>query len=302
MNNVTEFMNLIQAGYSCISVVTHEEFETLDIIRRSAKKLEYQMQMWSVGLGARDGLNTMVPSPSKNKSPEAALAAFQAGGTKTIFVMLDLASHLSSSIVLRALRDAIHRIALNKSHLVLVDSEDKLPEVVRSYSRTFEVSLPGEVELETLVRTTLREIHNKTPLEIGITKNGLDAIVRNLRGLSIRQAHRLICDVACNDRRFNDADVNKIIAGKRRLLQSDGLLDYVEAPLTMDEIGGMGNLKKWLGLRKDAFTDEAADFGLTPPRGVLILGVQGAGKSLCAKAIATAWQQPLYRLDCGVAV
>jgi len=299
MNDVAEFANLIRGGYSCISAVTHEEFEMLDIIRRAAVRLEYKMCLWSVGLGVRDGINQLVPTPSQQKSPEAALAAFQAGGTKTIFVMLDLAPHLSSSIVLRALRDAIHRIALNKSHLVLVDCQDKLPEVVRAYTRTFELSLPGEVELDTLIRTTLREIHNKTPLEIGITKNGLDAIIRNLRGLSIRQAHRLICDVVCNDRRFDDADVNKIIAGKRRLLQSDGLLDYVEAPLTMDEIGGMGNLKKWLGLRKDAFTDEAANFGLTPPRGVLILGVQGAGKSLCAKAIATAWQQPLYRLDCG---
>lgn len=299
MNDVAEFVNLVQGGYSCISVVTHEEFQMLDTIRRAAVKLEFQMQVWSVGLGTRDGLHPLMAAPPKQKSPEAALAAFQAGGTKTFFVMMDLSAHLSSSIVLRALRDAIHRIALNKSHLILIDHEDKLPDIVRSYARTFELSLPGEVELDTLVRTTLREIHNKTPLEIGITKDGLDAIIRNLRGLSIRQAHQLICDVACTGRRFDDADVNKIIAGKRRMIQSDGLLDYVEAPLTMDEIGGMKNLKRWLMLRKDAFTEQAARFGLTPPRGILILGVQGAGKSLCAKAIATAWQQPLYRLDCG---
>jgi SpoVK/Ycf46/Vps4 family AAA+-type ATPase len=299
MNDVTEFINLIQGGYSCISIVTHEEFQALDIVRRAAVKLEYQMQMWSVGLGTRDGIHPMIPAPAKQKSPEAAMAAFQAGGTKTFFVMLDLAPLLCSPIVLRALRDTIHRVALNKSHLILIDHEDKLPDVVRSYARSFEPSLPGELELDTLVRTTLREIHNKTPLEIGITKNGLEAIVRNLRGLSIRQANRLICDAVCTDRRFDDEDVNKIIAGKRRMIQADGLLDYVEAPLTMEEIGGMANLKKWLKLRKDAFSEQAAQFGLTPPRGILILGVQGAGKSLCAKAIATAWQQPLYRLDCG---
>ncbi|MCE5185284.1 MAG: AAA family ATPase [Planctomycetaceae bacterium] len=299
MDDIAEFISLIHGGYACISVVTNEEFEMLDIVRRAAAKLEYPMQIWSAGLGIREGLHPLIPSPPKQKSPEAALAAFQDGGTKTFYVMLDLSTHLSNTLVLRALRDAIHRIAVNKSHLILIDSEDKLPDVIRSYARTFEMSLPGREELDTLVRTTLREIHNKTPLEIGITRDGLEAVIRNLRGLSIRQAHRLICDAVCAERRFDDADVNTIIAGKRRMIQSDGLLEYVQAPLTMEEIGGMDNLKRWLKLRKDAFTEQAAQFGITPPRGILILGVQGSGKSLCAKAIATAWQQPLYRLDCG---
>jgi len=99
------------------------------------------------------------------------------------------------------------------------------------------------------------------------------------------------------DKRLNDRDVNKIIAGKRTMIRSDGLLEYVEAPLDMDEIGGMSNLKRWLHLRQNAFTEHATQYGITPPRGVLILGVQGAGKSLCAKAISAAWQQPLYRMD-----
>ena len=299
MDDVSQFIQLVRGNYSCISIVTHEEFEALDVIRRSATRLEYKMQIWSAGTGTRDGLHPGISGESKLKTPEAGLKAFSLGATKTFYVMLDLASHLQSVTTLRALREAIHRITLNNSILVLVDSEDKLPEVIKSYVRTFELSLPTELELDTLIRSTLREIHNMTPLEIGISKDGLAAIIRNLRGLSIRQAKQLIYDVVSADLRFEDADVNKIIAGKRRMFQSDGLLDYVEAPLTMDEIGGMANLKKWLSLRKDGFTEKAAEFGITPPRGVLILGVQGAGKSLCAKAIATAWQQPLYRLDCG---
>ena len=299
MDDVSELIGLIRGNYSCISIVTHEEFEALDVIRRAAARLEYKMHIWSVGTGVRDGLHPAIAGESKLKTPEAALKAFSLGATKTIYVMLDLVPHLSSPATLRALREAIYRIMLNHSVLMLIDGEDKLPDVIKSYVRTFELSLPTEFELDTLIRSTLREIHNMTPLEIGISKDGLAAIIRNLRGLSIRQAKQLICDVVSADHRFEDADVNKIIAGKRRMFQSDGLLDYVEAPLTMDEIGGMNNLKKWLRLRKDGFTDKAAEFGITPPRGVLILGIQGAGKSLCAKAIATAWQQPLYRLDCG---
>jgi SpoVK/Ycf46/Vps4 family AAA+-type ATPase len=208
-----------------------------------------------------------------------------------------LGQFLSIKTTLRILRDTIHTLKNNSNILVLLESEDILPAVVKSYSKQFELSLPGEKELDALIRTTLREIHDKTPLQIGITKNGLAAIIRNLRGLSLRQARQLIYDAVSVDKRFNDRDVNKIIAGKRTMIRSDGLLEYVEAPLDMDEIGGMCNLKRWLQLRQNAFTEQATQYGITPPRGVLILGVQGAGKSLCAKAISAAWQQPLYRMD-----
>ena len=299
MDDVSTVVNLIQGGYSCISIATHEEFEALDVVRRAAKKLEYGMRIWSLGLGTRDGHNPLHSPNSKNKTPEAGLMEFAVATTKTVCVMLDIAPLLNDSVTLRALRDTIHRVTMNRSVLVLIDSEDKLPDVIKSYVRHVELSPPSEMELDLLVRSTVREIFNVTPLEIGITKRGLAAMIRNLRGLSARQARQLIYDITVVDKRLDDSDVNKIIAGKRRLLQSDGLLEYVEAPLTMDEIGGMANLKEWLRLRKNAFSEKAGEFGITPPRGVLMLGVQGAGKSLCAKAIATAWQQPLYRLDCG---
>ncbi|MHC5082732.1 MAG: AAA family ATPase [Planctomycetota bacterium] len=299
MDDVSEIIKMVRGNYSCISIVTHEEYEALDVIRRAAGVMDWKMQIWSASQGIRDGLQPITPPDSKQKKPDHALHTIGTRGTRMIYVMLDLASHLHSEVTVRALRDTIHRTMLNQNVLVLIDSEDKLPGVIKSYTRTFELSLPTEQELDELIRRTLREIHNMNPVEIGLTKGGLSAIVRNLRGLSLRQAKQLICDAVSVDHRLDDRDVNKIIAGKRRMIKSDGLLDYVEAPMTMEAIGGMANLKKWLSLRKDAFTDQAAEFGLTPPRGVLVLGVQGAGKSLCAKAIATAWQQPLYRLDCG---
>jgi AAA+ superfamily predicted ATPase len=299
MNDVAEFIKLVNGGYCCISIVTHEETEALDVIRRAAKQLEYHMQVWSVGRGTRDGHYPVFSTDNKNGDVREGLQEFANGPTKSFYVMLDVAEHLKSAVSLRLLRDTIGRIELNKSILLLIDSEDTLPDIIKSYSRPFELSLPSEIELDMLMRSTLREIHDMTPLEVGITKGGLAAIIRNLRGLSLRQAKQLICDAVSTDRSFSDTDVNKIIAGKRRMVRSDGLLDYVEAPLTMDEIGGMKNLKTWLELRQNGFTEKATEFGITPPRGVLVLGVQGAGKSLCAKAIATAWQQPLYRLDCG---
>lgn len=299
MKDVEEFLRLVEGGYSCISIVTQEEHQALEVIRKAAEQLKYKMRIWSVGRGSRDGLFPVLGGRTQHATPEAGLKEFCLLPTKTICVALDMSKHLSSYLILRMLRDAIMRIELNQNVLVLIESEDALPDSIKAYCRSFELSLPTAKEIENVLRNTLREIHNKTPLEIGISKAGLDAIIRNLRGLSIRQARQLLREIVASDRKLDDHDVNKIIAGKRKMVESDGLLEYVQAPMTMEEIGGMKNLKRWLSTREKAFSKEALEFGLDAPRGVLILGIQGAGKSLCAKAMATAWRQPLFRLDCG---
>lgn len=299
MNDVQELLRLVEGGISCFSMVTHEEQQALEVIRKAARTVNWKMRIWSAGRGSRDGLHPMLGEKTENPSPEEGLKEFCNLPSRTFCVALDLGKYLQSFLILRMLRDTIHRIELNQNVLVLIDSEDCLPECIRTCCRRFDLSLPSEEELENVFRNTLRQIHNKTPLEIGLSKEGLAAIIRNLRGLSIRQARRLLQEAVAGDRRLDDEDVNRIIAGKRRLLEADGLLEYVQAPLTLDEIGGMKNLKEWLATREKAFSPQAAEFGLTPPRGILILGVQGAGKSLCAKAIAAAWRQPLFRLDCG---
>ena len=101
------------------------------------------------------------------------------------------------------------------------------------------------------------------------------------------------------DGRLSADDVQAVFAEKRQIIRKNGLLEYYSPADTFNEVGGLDNLKKWLRMRADAFSAEALEFGLTPPRGVLLLGVQGCGKSLCAKAVASAWQMPLLRFDMG---
>ena len=124
--------------------------------------------------------------------------------------------------------------------------------------------------------------------------------MRNLRGLTRRQARQVILDAVCDDRRFDADDINRMLAAKRRAI-GDGLLEYVEAPVSLDEIGGLRAAQGRGSTRRQNCLERrrASTFGLPAPRGVLMLGVQGAGKSLSAKAVATAWQRPLLRLDAG---
>jgi len=299
MNDTERFKQLVEGGDSCISIVTYEERCALDTIRHTALDLKRSLWVWSVGGGVKEGFLADSPYIADTETPTAGLHYLAETEQDSICIVLDLAEHLKASSVLRALRDLIDRFEQLGNTLVMLDCNDKLPEVVKSYTKLFEISFPSKQELIEIVRKTLLRFHRKTPIEIGITKKGLDTIVRNLRGLTRRQAERVITDTLIEDRRFDDNDINRVIASKRGMIQRGGLLEFVETPLYLSEIGGMRRLKKWLNQRKGAFSSEAREFGLESPRGVLMLGVQGAGKSLCAKAIATAWHQPLLRLDPG---
>ncbi len=301
MDDFEHFEQLIKSGYCCVSIATHEERYALHIVRNAAKNLERDMWIWSVAEGVRNGLGLLEDGPgiADTDKPDAGLTNLAASRPGSICVTFDVAEYLRNAKTLRIMRDIIDRFDENDSTLVLIDSKDKLPEVIKSYVRPFEISFPDQKELKDIIRATLLQFHRKKPIEIGISNKGLDTIVRNLRGLTRRQAERIIIDTVAKDSRFDDNDINIVIASKRRMVQRGGLLEYIRTPLDLSEIGGMRRLKKWLENRKNAFTSDAEKFGLKAPKGVLMLGVQGAGKSLCAKAIATAWQQPLLRLDPG---
>jgi AAA+ superfamily predicted ATPase len=297
MGDIERFTKLVTGGYCCISVVTYEEQYALEIVRQAALGLNRNLWIWSVSGGVRDGLLADSPFVADTEPPAAGLLNLGNAKEGAICVTLDLAEHLKGGLALRALRDIIERFEKNGSTLVMIDSKDNLPDIMRSYARPFEISFPDKDELLGIIRKTLQRVHSKKPIEVGISQRGLDTIVRNLSGLTRRQAERIIIDTVAEDRRFDDDDINVVIASKRRMIQRGGLLEYIQTPLDLSEIGGMRRLKKWLEERKNAFTSNAEEFGLKAPKGVLMLGIQGAGKSLCAKAIATAWHQPLLRMD-----
>ncbi len=300
MDDIEQIRRYIESDNHCISIVTYEEQYALDVIRQAAMDLKMPLWIWSVAGGVREGFLTDSLFISDTETPTEALLHFSQVKENSICVTLDLADHLNTGITMRALRNLIDTCEKKKNTLIMIDSEDSLPGVVKSYSRKFEISYPDVNELKNIVRKILQRCHRKKPIEIGITQKGMDTIIRNLRGLSRRQAEQIIIETVITDRKFDDNDINTVIANKRRMIQQGGLLEFIETPLNMKQIGGMKNLKKWLDQRKDTFNPTAIEFGLEAPKGIFMLGVQGAGKSLCAKAIATAWRQPLLKLDPGI--
>src|SRR5688500_14916264 len=291
--------HLIVSRHPCIAIATHDEAYVLMLLRQIAVDRGTEMWVWSVTQGWREGLLANSPPVMETDHPAAAMFYLAHLPPKErMYVTLDLAGHLKDERTMRAFREALQKVEAFGGNLILLDATEDLPPAVAAVATRFEVALPDATELEALVRQTVRRANDERSVQVNLTKRDLDAVVRNLGGLDRRQAKQVIMDVICDDCRFDASDLPRILARKRRAAGA-GPLEYVEAPVSLDEVGGLRKLKQWLNARQNCLSAEAAEFGLPAPRGMLLLGVQGAGKSLSAKAVATAWQRPLLRLDAG---
>jgi SpoVK/Ycf46/Vps4 family AAA+-type ATPase len=291
--------DLINQRNPLIFAATQEEQEVLGLVRDHALAQGLDLRIWTVIDGLRDGLIADQPPTPDTEHPAGALYYLTRQAKSTIVAALDLVTHLKDDRTLRLARQLVQSYANSGSTLILIDHADELPSVLAAESVRFELSLPGDAEIEELVKHTLRVRNRERPIEVSIHKDMFAAIIRNLSGLHRRQIVHIIAETVLDDHRFDGDDLNTVLARKRQALQTDGLLGFVEAPARLDDIAGMRRLKSWLKLREGSLAPDARNFGIDSPRGILLLGVQGAGKSYCAKAIATAWQRPLLSIDVG---
>jgi ATP-dependent 26S proteasome regulatory subunit len=300
LNDTERFRRLLAGRHACVFVSTYEETDALRIVREAGVAAGVNDVLeWSVSCGLRDSLVAASPILLNTDHPAAALVALAGRNDRVVAILLDVVDHLKDARTLRVLRECVAQFARNGSTLVLIDQATDLPPALRAIATRFELSLPDEAAVELLLRDTLRTCGVDGRIKVDVNRQELQTIIRNLRGLTPRQARQIITDSVADDRCLNAHDIVGMLASKRKMLAGDQLLEFVESPVTLDEIGGLRRLKFWLEQRRDCLSDEAVKFGLVPPRGVLMLGVQGAGKSLAAKAVATAWQRPLLRLDVG---
>jgi AAA+ superfamily predicted ATPase len=300
-NRAESLKLLIQSGNPIIAVETPDEPRAVRIVAETAMSLGLPLRQWSVteGLWSCQGaVKTRLAEPGK---VSVALRNLSESGQGAVYVFKDLAPHCRDPQVVRQLRDLYFSPDSRLWNLVLVDGSP-LPPDVRRLTVPFQVGWPEEAELEQVVRDTFRELKRTGlhEIESRLTKRELEQLVQNLRGLTADEATRIIAAAIYQDNVLDAADLPRIIDAKRNRLGTTGCLESINADVSPDEIGGLNNLKRWLNQRRGGFTAKAREFGLDPPRGILLLGVQGCGKSLCAKVVASAWRMPLMRMDPGV--
>ncbi len=295
-----ELTRLLRSRHPVIWLPTYEEGYALALVREAAMDLRRRLSIWSASRGVHEGLLENGEVTPGTTGAAAALQHWAEAHDPAILVALDIASHLEEPAPHRAMRDLLRRVQETGAHLVLIDHADQLTPAISAHSLRLDLSLPDEAELEKLVVDGLRRANRESPIRIKTRRDGILAVARSLRGLTRSQAERVVYDTIADDRVFDDSDVESAMAQKRRLLGGDCVLEAIETPASLDDLGGLDNLKAWLRRRSpETMGARGEAYGLGAPRGVLILGIQGAGKSLCAKAIAAAWRRSLLRLDPG---
>lgn len=297
-SDVDRFRRLLQASHPSILIETLEESYASEFVRKATLDLRLHLKAWKMSRGVFDADFADGVAVAETEHPGAALHHLV--GTdldQTLVLMFDLVEHLSEARTLRLLRDLIDKLRKKDGHLVLVDSRNTLPAPIDHETTRFEIGLPDERELGELVREVLSRERERLKGAARVSPAVWTRFLGNLRGLTRRQARQVVLDVISDDGEFDEKDLNRAMARKRQILHKDGLLEFIETPASLDEIAGMARLKTWLAQRKQALMEEARLYGLVAPRGILMLGVPGSGKSLCAKAVASAWERPLFRLD-----
>ena len=302
MGDTNRLKLLMKARHPLIWVNTCDERQTLAMVREAIFSTGLPAWVWSVTEGVRDAMVDGVMPTADTEHPAAACAmmkklASDHRALPHVAILLEPSAHLEDPRTLRTFRELVETLDARGGCVVVVEHAAPPPPSLAAVTTRFEPALPDEDELEDITRATLRAVNAQRSVTIDIPRTAYKALIRNLRGLSAHQAAQVIRDVVADDDAFTREDMGRVVARKRELVGSDGVLEFVQTIASLDDVGGLARLKVWLRERERAFDDDAAKFGLTPPRGVLLLGVQGAGKSLSAKAIAAAWDRPLLRLD-----
>jgi hypothetical protein len=291
---------LIESQFPIIVVETPEEPRFLGLVERAANLADKALFTWSIAQGlARK--NRPEQASMTNELLDA-LKHIAGSPQNGVFVFFDAQPYLDDPIVVRLVRELAMRYAQCARTLIFVGSRVALPPDLQRVSATFRMTLPTLDQIRELLR---EEVALWKSANDGGTLRGDPAAVtmltQHLVGFTRDDARRLIRQAIENDTAIDMDDVARVLRHKHESLASGGVLtlETGRGIVTFTDVGGQVRLKRWLELRRGAFCGAPGTERLAPPKGVLLLGVQGGGKSLAAKSVAGSWQVPLLRLDFG---
>lgn len=289
----SELVHYIRAGFAGIYLVTYEEVRAEALLTRTAQELGYSLHSWSV-TGGLVHVATGTTEPAND--PLQAVSCLGELPEKSILVLRDFQQFLGDAgqpadpVLTRTLREQLRQARCSSRTLVILGCRLHLPPELEKEFTVLYLGLPD--------RADLRSIAQGIAASAGITPDAatLDGAAEAARGLTSTEAEDVMALTVVQGKPL---DPLLIAAEKAHSLKKGGLLEIVETQATLADVGGLEALKTWLLRRRSAFTVEAAEYGLPPPKGLLLLGIPGTGKSLAAKATASVLGKPLLRLDAG---
>ena len=293
---------LIRARYPILYVASWEEERVEKTLADIAQRRGKRLVCWTVCRGLYSPGDSLTGKRSFNASttdPITALDEIVRQVDPIIFLFKDLHPVMRDHSVVRKLRELAHYLKSSPKTLVMVSPSVCIPPELEKDITVVDFCLPRMEELGELLDDIVKQVAQQGRLEEGLSADSREKLLKASLGLTLKEAENAFARTLIQRGHLSGEEVSLILDEKRRVIRKSGILEYFDAENNLDDVGGVENLKDWVRKRSVAFSEEARRFGLPPPKGVLLLGVQGCGKSLCAKAISKVWGLPLLRLDMG---
>ncbi len=307
MSFVQTLDEAFKARLPLLYIETSEEVRAIEEITRAAQALRRPRDVWTwtsaVGLVGPDGKGI-----NNTTAPARALDHIITVPENAVFVFCDLHAYFGTEqrpgdpVIVRKVRETVLELrhADAARALIVTAPVRAIPPELDKLAHLLEFPLPNTAELAAMLDTM---IENNTSgggrIRVNADAKTLENLVQAARGLTMSEAENAFARAMVDDGKLTASDITVVLDEKRQIVSKSGLLDFVTKALDLDSVGGLNNLKRWLSRRNGSWLAEAEEFGLPAPKGVLITGVPGCGKSLTAKAMAASWGLPLLRLDIG---
>lgn len=290
---------LIRAKYPIVYAVTWEERRLEEAVKTVATNLKRKLHVWTVTQGMRPSVERPgAPRSTGGALPGEleALALIHEAPEYSVFILKDFHPYLKDYRVIRLLRDLAVRARSRAQTIILTSPTLTLPSELEKEISVIEFPLPDEDEISKTLDQVVAAVGDNKSVDATLTPEQRERLVKSAQGLTMDEIESVFARSLVEKKRF---DVDAVLEEKKQIIRKSGLLEYYAPEAGIKDVGGLELLKEWLEKRTRTFTDKAREFGIPAPKGVLLLGVQGTGKSLCAKAIAATWNLPLLKLDVG---
>ncbi len=297
MNDAHDLRILIESHIPLISIETREEQRAFELIQPLATLRQWPLFTWSVTEGIRrsDYRRDRVP---ETVDPERAMRHIESTLQNGIFVLFDFHPFLDNPVIVRLIKATAQGYGRTARTLIFISHRIALPPELHNFNASFDLQLPSAEAIRMLLKEEVEMWSRKNSgARVKADPAAYELLIQHIAGMSLDDARRLIRQAVHDDNAIAMDDIARVLKIKQQRLGDNKLLDVEHASAKLTDIGGLNNLKRWLAVRRDVFLGDVDN--LEPPKGALLLGVQGGGKSLAARAVAGTWGVALLRLDFG---
>ena len=297
-DQLRELEILIRAHHPLLLVDSVEEDRVHVLLEHAAEQTGLPLFSWN----QVEGLRRELPDPGQTPDsgpPQKALAFIERSNLEAIFHLRGLGPYLHEPAVIAQIKSIHKKYFGHRGAVVVTGHAMDMPPAVEHLFTPLSLHAPSAEAYHSFVQAVLRDLANRLQVKVQLSSADVSKLLSALHGLTFFEVRKIITQAVVEDGVLGREDIVRVLEAKRQIIERSGVLEYFPHDHQMGDVAGLDELKGWLRKRQAAFEDprKAEEYGLSPPKGLLLIGVQGCGKSLCAKAVAAEWKLPLIRLD-----